>query len=118
MPTVKDAAGNVQSVPDALCSLPYSASITPAHASASVFSIVVTNGSALTINAPTLGLVPGRIITFDILNSSGGAMGAITWDAVFKKGAFTVPANTKRSTIQFYFDGTNWVALNAQSLDS
>ena len=117
MPTVKDAGGNPLVIVDSVDSLTYSASITPDSATASIFQVVATNGTGFTINAP-VSPVLGRVITFDIKNSSGGALGTITWDAVYKKGAFTSPGNGLRSTIQFYYDGTNWVALNAQSLAS
>lgn len=119
MPTARDSSGTIINSDGAgsISALAYSASITPNGDFASVFTIVVTNGSAFTINAPSNARV-GRVITFDILNSSGGAMGAVTWDAVYKKGAFTTPGNGLRTTWSFYYDGTNWVAVGAQSLAS
>jgi hypothetical protein len=45
-------------------------------------------------------------------------MGAITWGAAFLlAGAFTNPASTKRRTISFVFDGTNWVETNRAAAD-
>jgi hypothetical protein len=119
MATTRDSSGSIVSSDGAgsLSALPYSASITPNGDFASVFTIVVTNGTGFTINAPSRPVV-GRVITFDILNSSGGAMGTVTWDAVYKKGAFTAPGNGLRTTWSFYYDGTNWVAVGAQSLAS
>lgn len=68
--------------------------------------IIVTDAVAMTINAPT-GLVPGQGFTVDVRNTSGGAMGAITWDPIFHMaGAFTNPADTQRRTINFYADGS------------
>lgn len=94
-----------------VAALTYSASMTPDASKGAYHKIVVTNGTAMTINAPTNPpAVAGPTLTFEFLNSSGGAMGAVTWNAAFKPaGAFTAPANTKRRTIQFQWDGTNWV---------
>ena len=97
--------------------LTYSASITPALVDGSRFTIAATNTTAYTINAITNAL-PGAVVTFDILNSSGGTMGAITWNAVYKlAGAFTNPANTKRRTITFWNDGTDWVEVSRAAAD-
>ncbi|MCI0349115.1 MAG: hypothetical protein L0Z53_06780 [Acidobacteriales bacterium] len=94
----------------------YSASIT-VNAEYEVHTIIATNGTAFTINAPN-NRRTGRKITFDIKNSSGGALGAITWNAVFKlAGAFVNPANTFRRTITFYDDGTNYIEINRAAAD-
>jgi hypothetical protein len=87
----------------------YSASITLAANQYDRHFIQVTNGTAFTINAPS-GPTAHQTIVIDIRNASGGAMGAITWNAVFKMaGAFTNPANNKRRKIAFTYDGTNWI---------
>lgn len=95
----------------------YSASITPHQTDGEIYPITATNGTAFTINAiyqPRLG----AIITFDILNSSGGALGTITWDAVYKlAGSFTNPANTKHRLISFYYNGTNWIETFRSAAD-
>jgi len=79
--------------------------------------ITTTGATAITFNAPA-NPTKGMILTFDILNSSGGAMGTITWNAAFKlAGAFTNPANTKRRTIQFRYDGTSWIELARAAAD-
>lgn len=97
--------------------LAYSSSMTPGAHIAIKQRITVTNATAMTINAPTNPIL-GEDLTFDIINSSGGAMGAITWNAVFKlAGAFTNPANTKRRTITFYYDGTSWIETTRAAAD-
>lgn len=59
----------------------------------------------------------GQRITYDILNSSGGAM-TTTWNGVFKlAGAWVDPANTKRRKITFTYDGTNWVEDSRTGID-
>jgi len=88
------------------------------NASAGNFAkITVTNGTAFTLAAPT-NVVAGQWLTLDIVNSSGGAMGAITWNAVWlKDGSYANPANGKRRTGQFYYDGSNWIQVGTWSGD-
>ena len=100
----------------------YSASMTPDASAAAHHTIVATDTNAFTINAPTAtaptSVTRGWVLTLDIKNSSGGTMGNVTFDAVFlPAGAFTKPANGKRRTISFYFDGTNWVELSRAAAD-
>jgi len=81
------------------------------------YQITADAGTAFTINAPA-SPVTGYQMTFDIINASGGSMGTITWDSVFKlAGSFTNPADTKRRTISFYFNGTNWIELERSEAD-
>lgn len=70
--------------------------------------IVVTNATAFTIAAP-LNPVTGRTLIIEIWNNTGGAIGTITWNAVFKVQTITNPASTKRIIITFRYDGTNWI---------
>jgi hypothetical protein len=88
----------------------YSAAITFDASSGSVFIVTATNGVAFSIEAP-IKLVVGQRITAVIKNSSGGALGAITWNAIFKKTAFTSPANGFSRSIEFVYDGTNLVQV-------
>ena len=97
--------------------LTYGATIATDASLGEHFRITATNGTAFTISNPTEPVM-SRIITYDILNSSGGALGAITWGAAFKlAGAFTNPANTMRRTITFRFDGTNWIEQSRAAAD-
>ena len=59
---------------------------------------------------------PGDKITFDIKNSSGGAL-TITWDPLYISSTYTPPANGKRNVISFVYDGTKFVPTGAQSPD-
>jgi hypothetical protein len=71
--------------------------------------VTVTDTTAFAIGAPTNKMKDAKL-SFVILNSSGGAMGAITWNGAFLlAGAFTNPASTKRRTIRFVCDGANWI---------
>lgn len=79
--------------------------------------VTATSGAAFTIAAPS-NAAKGRLLTFDIVNSSGGALGAITWDASLKMaGAFTAPANGKRRTITFRHDGSSFVEQSRSTAD-
>lgn len=83
------------------------------------FEIVATNGTAFTIANPT-NTKAGQQLEYEILNSSGGAMGAITWGAEFMlAGAFANPANGKRRTITFRRNSANtrWVERNRAAAD-
>jgi hypothetical protein len=74
------------------------------------FTITATDGVAFTISAP-LSPVAGKQITYTVRNTSGGALGAITWNAIFKMAAFTNPATATSRSISFVYDGVNWVEI-------
>jgi hypothetical protein len=102
---------------DLTFALAYSASVTTNLDSGKRALLTVTNGTAFTIHTPT-SRAPGRMVVYDILNTSGGAMGAVTFDAAFKlAGAFVGPATGKRRLYQFYDDGTNLVEVSRSPAD-
>lgn len=71
----------------------------------------VTSASAFTINPPQIGLRTGMIHEIAVHNSSGGALGTITWDAtyVFASGSPpTAPADGATKNIRFMYNGSNW----------
>ncbi len=94
----------------------YSASVTPNAAQGNLGIISVSNTSAFTINAPTNPAANQRL-TIQIRNASGGAMGVITWNAVFKMSAWTNPANSFNRSIDFYWDTSNWVQIGQTGVD-
>jgi hypothetical protein len=87
--------------------LTYSATIATDSSLAEWFTITATNGTAFTISNPTSAL-DGSVIEYTIYNASGGALGAITWGALFKMAGWGNPANQFNRTIQFRFDGSVW----------
>lgn len=89
---------------------------TDASVPSSTFKIVATNGTAWTLANPTNPRI-GQVITYDIKNSSGGTMGAVTFGGNFLQNGWAVPANGKRKTGSFQYDGTNWVQVGAWSGD-
>jgi hypothetical protein len=94
----------------------YSASMTIDAATGNSFTITATDGTAFTINAPT-NPATGEKITVTLRNASGGALGAATWNAVFKMAAWTNPANANSRSIEFRYDGTNWVEVSRTPAD-
>jgi hypothetical protein len=96
--------------------LPYSASMTPFPLRGQTQVITATNATAFTINAPT-NSVKGIRLSFTLRNTSGGALGAATWNAVFKMSAWTNPGNGQNRSITFEYDGTNWVQVSQTGVD-
>ncbi|MDX2059917.1 MAG: glycosyl hydrolase family 28-related protein [Gemmatimonadales bacterium] len=81
--------------------------------------LVITNGTAFTIANPTNAQV-GQRLTYEIVNSSGGAHGTISWGANFayRDASFGAIANGKRRTIMFEYRGSNvWAQIGAATGD-
>lgn len=72
-----------------------------------VFVLNIQSNLALTYSAPT-GMFKGQTLTIRVKNGSGGAMGAITWNPVFKMSAWVNPANGKNKAVTFTYDGAVW----------
>ena len=70
--------------------------------------ITVSTAAGFTVGPPT-NPTSGQLLTICFRNTSGGAMGTITWDAVFKVATWTSPATANSRSICFRYDGTNWV---------
>lgn len=71
--------------------------------------IDVTTTSAFTIGEPTNEFTSATL-TYVIYNNSGGSLGTITWDPVFKlAGTWNSPADGVSKAISFVYDGTSWI---------
>lgn len=92
----------------------YSASMTPNAGLGTIQSITATNGTAFTINAPIGGPLTGQRLVVWVSNTSGGALGVITWNAAFHMAAFTAPGTGLNSSMEFIYDGTNWLQVGTQ----
>jgi len=87
--------------------------------------ISVTNGTAFTIAAPTNppGSLETQDLVIEIINSSGGAMGAVTWNAIFRPLSagqpvnYTNPANGSRRSTHWRWNGGAWIWVGANSID-
>jgi hypothetical protein len=94
----------------------YSTSITLDAALGHLFSITASDGVGFAINAPS-NPVLGQRITIRIRNTSGGALGTATFNAIFKMATWTQPADTKNRSIEFEYDGVNWVEVSRTAAD-
>lgn len=94
----------------------YSTSITLDAAAGPSHVITATNGVAFAINAPSNPVV-GKRISVTIRNAAGGPLGAVTWNAVFKMSAWTQPANGFSRTIDFIYNGSEWVQAAQTGVD-
>lgn len=100
----------------------YGANVTIDVNVGSSFSIVPTDGNAFTVVNPingAFGASPqtGSRIRIAIKNTSGAPLGTATWENKYKMSAWTQPANGFSRTIEFEFDGTNWIEQNRTPAD-
>lgn len=86
--------------------------------------VTQSSNAAHAIAAPTdaagvASLVPGSPLTFTFRNTSGGAAGATTFNAVYKLqgGAWTSAATGNSRSITFLCDGTNYIELYRSAAD-
>lgn len=84
---------------------------------ATEFCLNITAGTAFTVGNPTVEPDTTPRITIQVKNSSGGAMGVITWDTLYKMSAWTNPANGFSRAIDFQYDGTNWIQISQTGVD-
>ena len=82
------------------------------------FQVTPDDNVAFAIQAPT-NPFPGLEFVLRIINSSGGALGALTFVAAFNIAAagLTQPANGFSRSYRFFFDGTNWIEQGARTVD-
>jgi hypothetical protein len=100
--------------------LTYSASMTPDLIKGSWQTITVTDGVAMTVNAPTNPpAAQNTELTVEVLNSSGGVMGAITWNAafIFAGATWANPASTKKRFARFEWNGSAWLCTGVAAAD-
>ena len=80
------------------------------------FDVTATNGTAFTVANPT-NATDGQRITITIRNTSGGALGVVTWDTLYKLAAWTSPATAFSRSIDFKYNGVNWVEVSRATVD-
>lgn len=86
----------------------------------SAFVLTVTDNVAYTIPAPTPTPISGfsQRLLLTIRNTAGVALGAATFNAVFKLGAaWTNPGTGNSRSIEFRWNGTNWVETFRSAAD-
>lgn len=98
--------------------VPTVTTITPDLSVSSYVRVTLTSNAAQTINAP-LNPVTGQILRMEFRNTSGGAAGAATFNAVYKLqgGAWTQAATGQNRKVVFYYDGTNWTEIGRSAAD-
>lgn len=89
---------------------PYGATVTPDLSQGAVQKVTATDGNAFTIAAPKnpTGLATWFLV---IVNSSGGALGAVTFDASIIQSGFSAPSTGHRASAEFLLDGQQHVQL-------
>lgn len=100
--------------------LTYGVSIAVDASLGNFFTVTPTDGVAFAIAAPSNVPLTGytQLLTFTIRNTTGAPLGVLTWNPVFKLGAaWAQPATGFSQTIQFRWDGTNWVEINRTAAD-
>lgn len=95
----------------------YSSSINLNRAGAQRQIITVTDTNNFTINAPTGVHAVNSPLWVTIKNSSGGAVGTITWNAIFKMPTFTNAADGSNRSALFLWDGSAWLFLFQSAAD-
>ena len=80
------------------------------------FDLTVTTNANFTISNPT-NATDGQRITITVRNTSGAPMGTITWDTLYKLAAWTNPATGFSRSIDYKFDGTNWIEVSRTTVD-
>lgn len=115
-PTFRWAELNVMREIAASITVVYSAAMTIDASLGNTAVITATNATAFTINAPTNPVID-QVLTVMIRNTSGGALGVATWNAIFKMVAWVQPATGFSRSISFRYDGTNWVETLRSAAD-
>lgn len=92
---------------EAVSTLTYSTSITPNGALGGTQIINVTNNTNFTINAPSGSPPNGQELTITIVNTTGSAMGTVTWNAVYKKQSTTSPSSANSRVQVFVLEASS-----------
>lgn len=105
--------------PDGEQVLTYATTVATDMSKGNFCQLVVSTTGSFTLANPT-NAQPGMVLTYEITNVSGGAMGTITWgsDFSYRDSSWSNPVNGRRRTISFKRrGGGNWVQLGAASGD-
>jgi hypothetical protein len=75
------------------------------------FRIVVTDALPFVIHAP-VSPREGQRMTLTVANASGGVLGTLTWDAVFKLASWVQPASGFSRTVTFEYQNLAWAEVS------
>lgn len=88
------------------------ASISPDRLLAPTQEATVLDNSTVSVLAPLHPFL-GAMLSITIRNNSGGNLGTVNWNSIYKMTSFTSPTDQHQATIQFYFSPAgNWVETN------
>jgi hypothetical protein len=80
------------------------------------FVITANDAVAFDVGAPTNPQTDLRI-RITIRNTHGSGLGAAIWNAVYKMAAWTQPGTGTSRSIEFIYNGTNWVEVSRTTAD-
>ena len=89
----------------------YGTTVTPDLSQGAIQKITVTDGNAFTVAGPVnpTGL---QSWTLTIVNSSGGAIGSVTFGSAIVQSGFSAPGNGHRTSAKFLLDGLQHVQVS------
>jgi hypothetical protein len=97
----------------------YSANVSFYMSDGEYFTVTVTDGNAFAILYPYVNVAASQFpaqagcrLTIQIKNTSGGAMGVITWDVAYKMAAWANPADGYNKSISFVLMGSYWTEVS------
>ena len=98
--------------------LTFGASMTPNAVLGEYILILATSNIAFTVNTPT-NPSNGQEITVQVRNSSGGALGVLTWSAGYRLSTWVQPGNNNSRLITFrYSSGLGvWTEVSRSAAD-
>ena len=70
-------------------------------------TITATNNTGFLIANPTSAFT-GNWLSIQVVNTSGGALGTVQFDTLYKMATFTKPQNGTYRVVTFRYNGTNW----------
>lgn len=88
----------------------YAASYTPDPYNGEV--VLMTLTGAITVNNPTTAPYPGQRMTFVFVQDATGGR-VVTWGSLFKQNWTPTTTASRRNTISFVYDGTNWQQISS-----
>lgn len=98
----------------------YGPTVTVNLANGAFVQILASNNTAFTISNPTNPQFDGQLITIQIQNSAGGALGTITWSAQYQlAGSYTSAATANNRSVDFRYDATatKWYEVSRNAAD-
>lgn len=88
----------------------YGASVAVNASNGNVAIVSASNSSDFTVANPT-NASTGQPLIIMVKNTSGGTLGVITWDTLYKLGTFTKPTSGKARSVTFVYTGTHWAEV-------